>query len=159
MWNFENSKTLVIMNAIYTILISAVLLTSCDLYITKGGANEILSENGNLEARGEWKYTKSKKMDQYDFYQKWENSYVEYYENGTVKSTYKSAHKRATYGKPCKEVISHYISYYPSGVKAYEQKDICDCSKSIIISYNKDGKVVEKRVIKTKTKEIKKKKK
>lgn len=128
------------------------------MYITTVRTGELTSDSGKITAIGEWKYTKSKEMDMYEYYQKWENSYTEYYENGTIKSSYISKHKRATYGRPCKEVLSHYTSYYESGTKAYEQIDECDCSKSTIISYNKDGKVVEKKVIKTETKEIKKKK-
>ena len=128
------------------------------MYITTIQSGEVTSETGVVTARGEWKYTKSKQMDMYEYYQKWENSYTEYYESGNVKSTYVSTHKRATYGRPCKELFSHYVSYHPSGAKAYEQKDECDCSKSTIITYSQDGKVVEKRVIKTSTKEIKKKK-
>lgn len=144
------------MKSIYIVITSLLLFLSCDLYITTGDTREILSDNGHLEARGEWKYIKSRKMDMYDYYQKWENTYIEYYENGTIRSKYTSEHKRSTYGRPCKELLSYYVTYYPNGVKSYEQKDICDCSKSIIISYNEDGKVVERKVIRTKTKQIKK---
>lgn len=134
-------------------LISFILLfSSCDLYTTTSSTNEVVAENGKLEATGEWSYKRSKEMDRYEYYQKWDNTYTEFYDNGTIKSVYTSEHKRATYGRPCKELLSHYISYYPNGGKAYEQKDICDCSKSISISYNEDGKVVEKKVIKTRTK-------
>jgi antitoxin component YwqK of YwqJK toxin-antitoxin module len=136
----------------FVILLLFIGLASCDLYTTTSDAKEVHAENGNVIAKGEWSYKRSNKMDMYDYYQKWDNTYVEYYDNGTVKSEYSSEHKRSTYGKPCKEVLSHYISYYPNGQKAYEQKDICDCSKSIYISYDEEGNVVEKRVVKTATK-------
>ncbi|CAG5076875.1 hypothetical protein [Parvicella tangerina] len=146
------------MRTIVYLILSLSLLVSCDLYITSGDTGEIRSSSGQLQAKGEWIYTKSKKMDMYDHYQKWENSYTEFYKDGSVKSTYRSVHKRATYGRPCKELISHYISYHPNGIKSFEQKDICDCSKSIITYYNKAGSVIEKKVIKRKTKQVKKQK-
>lgn len=133
--------------------------SSCDLYITSSRSGEITSDTGQITARGEWTYTKSKEMDMYEYYQKWENSYTEYFENGAIKSTYISEHKRATYGRPCNEIKSHYVSYHENGNKSFEQKDICDCSKSVQIYYGQDGNIVEKKVIKTKTKEIKNDKK
>lgn len=136
-----------------------ILLSSCGLYITTTKSDEITSENGHISAKGEWTYTKSKKMDMYDYYQKWEQSYTEYYDSGEIRSSYESAHKRSTYGRPCRELLSHYIEYWENGEKSYEQKDICDCSKSVTIHYDLKGNVLEKRIVRTKTKEIKKDKK
>lgn len=141
------------------ILFVLVLSNSCDLYITSTRTGEVTSESGQIMGRGEWTYTKSKEMDMYEYYQKWENTYTEYFENGTVKSTYSSEHKRATYGRPCNEILSHYVAYHENGTKSFEQKDICDCSKSIQTSYDLEGNLIEKKVIRTKTKEIKKDKK
>lgn len=146
-----------IMRFILPIILIAVFNVGCNVYETNSVSNEILNENGSLIARGKKVHTKSKTMDQYDYYQKWENEYIEYYENGLIKSIYNSSHKSSSYGRPCRELLSHYIIYYPSGIKAEEQKDICDCSKSIYTTYDEDGKIIEKRIIKRKTKNVNRK--
>lgn len=131
-------------------------MMSCEQYKTTTRTGELKNDSGHVYATGELIYKRSNKMDMYDYYQKWENTYTEYYDNGTIKSIYTSQHKAATYGRQCRELISHYTSFYPNGVKKYELKEICDCSKSISLHYNEQGKLIEKRVIKTTTKEIKK---
>lgn len=94
-------------------------------------------------------------MDQYDYYQKWENTYITYDAEGNKTSFYYSAHKRSTYGRPCNEIISHYITYHSSGQKHYEVIDQCDCKKTITKEYDESGKMLTKTVLRTTTKALK----
>lgn len=138
------------MRQFFLIIFYFLLLTSCNVYQRTKHTYSIQLENGDIKDRGKVTTKQSTKSDQFSYYRRWDNKLIDYHENGEIKSIHISHFKIGTYGRPCKELLYKYTEYSDKGVKIYESKDICDCRKSKVVQYNKNGKVISKRVLKVK---------
>jgi hypothetical protein len=135
-----------------TLNIIAIILvcSSCNIY-QKSSQNYVSKiANGELKKVGSFHTKKANKSDQYSYYQRWDNVWMEYRETGEIKSISISHFKVGTYGKPCKELLNKYTEFNASGIKVYERKDVCDCKTSTVKEYNDKGQLISKKVVKTK---------
>jgi len=132
------------------IFISILGLTSCNVYQKTYQSFSTQLNNGEFKSKGHVSTKKATRSDQYSYYQRWDNEFVEYHNNGKVKSVSISHYKVGTYGRPCKELLNQFTEYNEKGVRIYESKDVCDCRKSTEVKYNDKGKVISKKVLKVK---------
>lgn len=134
----------------FFIILLFLVTTSCNVHQRTSQTFDIELKNGEVKKRGKISTKKSTKADQFSYYRRWDNEFIEYHENGEIKSIQISHFKVGTYGRPCRELLHKYTEYNHKGVKIYQSKDVCDCKKSVEIDYNKKGKILNKKILKVK---------
>lgn len=125
-------------------ILTVILFTSCGVYVKTNTVDITEYKSGNIKSSLIAKSKKSKEFELHEHYQRWDKEYTVYYENGQVMSKSIQKYKHATYGWPCREIISLYKEYYPDGQLKYLQKDRCDCKTSIVKEFNEKGKLLSK---------------
>lgn len=117
-------------------------IISCNPYVKNSVVRTEVYPDGKIKSSYQQTTIKSKKMELYDHYTRWDVVYVIYDKEGKVQSFSMQKYKSGTYGRPCREIISVYKEFYPSGKLKHIRKDQCDCKTSLVKEYNKKGKLL-----------------
>jgi antitoxin component YwqK of YwqJK toxin-antitoxin module len=102
--------------------------------------------NGNIKRIVKTRVRRTKQFDLYNFYKRTAVSVIEFSEEGTLSTKQKYITKIGDSGRPCYEIVTIKISYYPNGKIRTCDKWSCDKQKGIYKEYDINGNLLFTRI-------------
>ncbi len=97
-------------------------------------------ENGKIFLYQTVRKKQTKEFKLHEFYLKQDVRTTLFYSNGSKWMEVRRVTKKGTYGRYCNEIRYELKEYYPNGQLKRKEINSCDCYRSRVLNYNKQGK-------------------